>query len=590
MILQSLVKYYETMASLGMITKPGWCETQVSYGLELSEEGELLAVHPLKKEVPVNRKTNFVTIPMTVPQMELVRSTNIKANFLCDNSMYLLGLSNDRKPSHILECFAASKRKHTAILGKLTCPAAHAVVRFFDTWDPRKALENALLAKYWEDILAGGKLVFYFEGSPVHENPEVIAAWESSLTADCENESGKEICLVTGERARIARIHYKIRGVPGATMGGPSLISCNAPAFTFYGKTQGSVSPVGEYAMYAYTTSLSHLLMDKAHTSTVGDMLVVYWAENGSSSYQDAFSAALDPSSDTAEILGRIFSTLASGGIANIYESDLELDMGEKFYVLGLSPNTSRLAIQFFYENEFGNILNRIREHYKRLEIVRPSYDERRYIGPWDIMMSTVNAKAKDKTPIPSTIAGLYRAILEGTPYPETLFYSTMRRIFSEQDSDESNKISANRVAIIKAYLIHNHKEEIDVALNESCNNVAYVLGREFAMLELIQKRAVPDIQRPIKDLYFNAACTTPERIFPLLFKRVVHDLSRIKDESERRRFEIALQKMQALIEIKDEQSSVFPKQLSRSEQGMFVVGYYQEIEKFYTPRHKENK
>ena len=57
------------------------------------------------------------------------------------------------------------------------------------------------------------------------------------------------------------------------------------------------------------------------------------------------------------------------------------------------------------------------------------------------------------------------------------------------------------------------------MALNENSTNVAYTLGRTFAVLEAIQEEANPGINATIKDRYFNSACATPASIFPVLFK-----------------------------------------------------------------------
>ena len=57
------------------------------------------------------------------------------------------------------------------------------------------------------------------------------------------------------------------------------------------------------------------------------------------------------------------------------------------------------------------------------------------------------------------------------------------------------------------------------MALNEDSNNTAYILGREFAVLEAIQEEANPGLNATIKDKYFNSACATPAAIFPILFK-----------------------------------------------------------------------
>ena len=44
MILQALVEYYEALERKEKITSPGWCRARVAYGLDISEQGELMGV------------------------------------------------------------------------------------------------------------------------------------------------------------------------------------------------------------------------------------------------------------------------------------------------------------------------------------------------------------------------------------------------------------------------------------------------------------------------------------------------------------------------------------------------------------------
>ena len=75
----------------------------------------------------------------------------------------------------------------------------------------------------------------------------------------------------------------------------------------------------------------------------------------------------------------------------------VQLDLEQRFYILGLSPNAARLSVRFFYENSFGNILTRLAEHYERMEVIRPSWEKREYLGIRDMLDQTVNPNAKDK-------------------------------------------------------------------------------------------------------------------------------------------------------------------------------------------------
>jgi len=115
MILQSLVQYYETLEQKGKISSPGWCTAKVSFALELSGEGKLKRVIPLKVEKERGKKMVLEPQSMKVPQM-VTRSSGVASNFLCDNSSYLLGIDNKGKPERSKECFQCAKEKHIKIL------------------------------------------------------------------------------------------------------------------------------------------------------------------------------------------------------------------------------------------------------------------------------------------------------------------------------------------------------------------------------------------------------------------------------------------------------------------------------------------
>lgn len=56
MILQALVQYYEDLLTNGKITRPGWTSAKVSWALELDENGQLMALHPLQQEEKRGKK------------------------------------------------------------------------------------------------------------------------------------------------------------------------------------------------------------------------------------------------------------------------------------------------------------------------------------------------------------------------------------------------------------------------------------------------------------------------------------------------------------------------------------------------------
>ena len=589
MILQALVEYYEALERKEKITSPGWCRARVAYGLDISEQGELMGVIPLKKEQQKGKKTVWVPQDLTVPQM-VSRCSGVSANFLCDHSGYMLGIDNKGKPERSRECFEYAKKKHKDILGNISSPAARAVCRFFDCWAPDRAAENPYLVPELEEIISGSNLVFMIDGEYVHEDPDIMQCWEEYSHQSGTGPEG--VCLVTGRREEIARIHGTIKGVQGAQSSGAALVSFNAPAFESYGKEQSFNAPVGTYAAYAYTTALNYLLSDRSHGTTIGDTAVVYWSEEGDERYQNIFACVSEPTMENQEIVDGGFKNLAEGKAVAVQDVKDSLDMEKRFYILGLAPNAARLAVRFFYQDSFGNILKHIKEHYDRMEIVRPAADAVEYLGIWRMLQETVNKKSRDKKPVPSMSGAVYRSIISGSRYPASLYQAVLGRIRAEQDDGDSRiyKITRGRAAIIKAYLLKNGniREEITMALNEDSNNTAYILGREFAVLEAIQEEANPGINATIKDKYFNSACATPAAIFPILFKLKNSHIKKMNNGAKEIYYEKMLCDLQGRLTVAEGQRAACPRRLTLEEQGMFILGYYHQTQKRYEKKIKE--
>ena len=589
MILQALVEYYEALERKEKITSPGWCRARVAYGLDISEQGELMGVIPLKKEQQKGKKTVWVPQDLTVPQM-VSRCSGVSANFLCDHSGYMLGIDNKGKPERSRECFEYAKKKHKDILGNISSPAARAVCRFFDCWAPDRAAENPYLVPELEEIISGSNLVFMIDGEYVHKDPDIMQCWEEYSHQSGTGPEG--VCLVTGRREEIARIHGTIKGVRGAQPCGAALVSFNEPAFESYGKAQSFNAPVGTYAAYAYTTALNYLLSDRSHGTTIGDTAVVYWSEEGDERYQNIFACVSEPTMENQEIVDGVFKNLAEGKAVVAQDVKDSLDMEKRFYILGLAPNAARLAVRFFYQDSFGNILKHIKEHYDRMEIVRPAADAVEYLGIWRMLQETVNKKSRDKKPVSSMSGAVYRSIISGSRYPASLYQAVLGRIRAEQDDGDSRiyKITRGRAAIIKAYLLKNgnEKEEITMALNEDSNNTAYILGREFAVLEAIQEDANPGINATIKDKYFNSACATPAAIFPILFKLKNSHMKKMNNGAKEIYYEKILGDLQGRLTVAEGQKAACPRRLTLEEQGMFILGYYHQTQKRYEKKIKE--
>ena len=140
MILQALVNHYENLAERGKVDQEGWSKAKVSYAINLSKDGKILGIFSLKQEEERGNKRVWVPRQIKVPEM-VTRSSGVSANFLCDNSKYMLGIDENGTNQRALECFEAAKKRHLWMLRETEGNMAQAVKNFFETWNPEKAEE-----------------------------------------------------------------------------------------------------------------------------------------------------------------------------------------------------------------------------------------------------------------------------------------------------------------------------------------------------------------------------------------------------------------------------------------------------------------
>ena len=582
MILQALTRYYEDLltredlVTQGKIARPGWAMAKVSWALELREDGTLLALSHLQKEVPRGKKTALVPQERLVPQ-PVKRSSGVAANFLCDTSSYLLGADAKGKPARAAECFAAAATLHRQLLEGAQSPAARAILAFFDRWDPAAAPEHPALQADWAEICKGGNLLFWYDGRPVTEDPEIQDLWQQAQSR-APADSPEGLCLVTGDHVPLARLHPNIKGVAGAQSSGAALVSFNAPAFCSYGHEQGANAPTGSYASFAYTTALNHLLADREHVRRVGDTTLLCWAAGGQSAYQDFFMDAFYDDAPSEQDIRNTLFRLAQG--LPVDWQDQRLDPDTRFYILGLAPNAARLSVRFFWQNSFGTLARNVARHYERLEIVRPAYDTFPTLPLWRLVRETVNLNARNPEPSPRLAGDLLLAVLNDAPYPATLLDGVTLRIRADK------QVTRGRAAILKAWYLRNSQDEqlkevMTVELNEQSSYLPYVLGRLFSVLEAVQQRANPNINTTIKDRYFNSASATPATVFPLLINLSQKHLAKLDGG-------LATYYNKRITELNARITRTLPARLTLPEQSAFQIGYYHETQKRYTKKEEQ--
>lgn len=552
----------------------GFRREKIHFAVVLEPDGALASLDDIRDRTDRGKP---IPTSLLVPDGGGRSGSGVKPFFCWDNTGYALGRDTKGKPERAAKMFAAFRELHLSFQEELKGDAGfEALCRFLEHWDPSRA--EALPC--WAEA-AGQNVVFKIRGREgyVHQSDSVRGAWRRRLAAESDSAAeSRGVSLVSGEEEEIARLHPQISGVVGANTTGAAIVSFNLNAFESYGKSQSYNAPVGVHDAFRYTTALNRLLADNSRRVRIGDATVVFWSDRQTAAedegcFFDFFAEAVPQDAEHAATVDRLraFLDAARDGRPGAQMADPDAP----FYVLGLSPNASRLNVRYWLAGTVRQFAQRLAEHAARLEMVgaRP--------GDPPLMIRRLIAEtAREPKDIAPQLAGeVARAVLGGLPYPQSLFSAVIRRIRAD------SVMNHRRAAILKAYLVHNHGKEMSVALNKDHPDEAYHLGRLFAAFEFAQTNALGDINRSVKDAYFGAAAASPAIVFPRLMKLHNHHLGKLPISAEQARSEKKRTRtfFEKLVQETCGRIGHFPAHLPLERQGLFYIGYYHQRQDFFT-------
>ena len=519
-VLASLVRVYETMGDAAPAF--GYSSEKIGFEITLNADGSLAGPPQDNREGDGRKRTKRIMVPQPTK-----RTSGIAPNFLWDKTSYVLGVSAGEGRRTAQE-HAAFVTRHKEILRTSNDEGLQALLRFLEYWRPEDFTRFG-----WPEEMKDQNIAFALKSDTphcirIHDRPAARALWGRLRS---EGEKKEAACLITGGHGPVARLHPAIKGVWGAQSSGASIVSFNLPAFSSYGHEQGHNAPVSEAVTFAYTTALNWLLKKNGSNRVqIGDASTVFWADasdaNSCHKAEKLFAALLgvDGAEENAETeeIAEILEALHQG--KPLHELKPKFPQGVRFYILGLSPNASRLSVRFFVEDDFSEIATRYLKHLERMRVV-PSARAKRP-SMWQLLIEMATQRKSEN--IPPQLAGEWlRSILTATPYPLTLLTALTTRLRSDQN------VNSLRIAIIKSVLIRNFGMEVPVTLDPKNKDPGYLLGRLFATIEYAQRQALGrNISATIRDQYYGIASATPRSVFPLLQRKAMHYLSKLRKES----------------------------------------------------------
>lgn len=581
-ILQALDGYYDRMAARGEAEAPGWSREKFGWCVVIDTNGEPVDKQDLRDTSGKKPVVKLYEVPAGVK-----RTVGIAPNFLWDKSAYSLGrtASEGKRTAQEHAAFVAA---HLARLADAEDEGLVALRRFLERWTP----ERFVPPHFVPDML-DANIMFRLRGDTdfLHRRPAARRLVEA--VGPTPDDADAILCLVTGERAPLARLHPTIRGVEGAQTSGASLVSFNLDAFTSYGKEQGANAPTSKAAAFRYGAALNGLLSRDSYNRLarpIGDATTLFWADASSVSPKAAdiadqwFATALDPDRLERAAAATLETQLAAISKGRPLREVIgpAIDDGLRYFILGLAPNAARLAVRFWEDTRFGDLAKRIAQHYRdcRVEPAPLRWGKPPSVG---LLLARTTALGGEFANIPHLLAGeVMRSILTGLPYPRSLMSAALIRLRAGDNPGLGWHAAVLRAVLVRVQRRRRkdpdipEKGETPMALDREHSNVGYLLGRLFAVYELAQVAALGrGVKATMRDKYFGGASATPANIFPLVITNGQNHLAKARKVSPGWAFLIERELGAIMDMVVPVEPHSLPRALRLEDQAEFAIGYY---------------
>ena len=568
MILKALYDYYNR------------CEGLAQKGLELKEIGYLIVIDKDGSFLRIESRMKDKKTAQAFIVLQTVKRSGKKyiPNYLWDNYEYVIGGPGEssKKNRTFINMIAAFKEQ------VVNDDYLDAISKFYKNND---VIENTIKRDLlYDEMLKSNKNISFLLQGEFKIAAEDKTVWDLVLNRNDEGMDG--ICLVTGQKSSISRLHSTIKLTKDT---GPLVSFKTDRGFDSYGKEQGFNAPIGKNAEFAYTTALNAMLQKGSHNKFgVGDRTFVFWASSNSKVAEQTEESLFDLLGITdeefddpnakIEQVRKVFASIESGS--------LKTSLDDRFYILGLAPNAARITVVYWSECSLKEFAGMILRHFKDMEVIDTRRNKKPYMGI-NSMLAAVTRHSNDgkwrNNITPNLTESIVKSIFQGKTYPFTLFSACICRIRAETSSKD--KVCIARMAIIKAYLnrINDNNKKIEPMLDKSNTNQGYLCGRLFAVLDKIQEDA--NGISSIRERYMNAASATPASVFATILNLSSHHMEKLTNDGKK----IIFEKMKQEI-IDKIPASGFPAHLDLQDQGRFFIGYYHQRQEFFTKKEEENK
>ncbi len=558
MLLEKLTEYAERLSEdpESEMAPPMYQYTRVPWIIDLDQNGNLRGVvrtsddstEQKKKKKPLAKR-------FAVPHVQ--RSSGVRAKLLADQAQYVLGIAKEKgKAERAAECFDDFIRRVKECADQTDESAVKTVLAFLENLKDISPEEKKNRFDLPHDFDPGDVMTFRVEGQMPVDLPSVRYFWAENAVETDEEDAEKMQCIVCGrQKPAERRLQYKVKGIPGGQTAGMAIISANSNVFESYGLEESLIAPTCRECSEKFTNAANQLLSGKETCIRLPNTAYVFWTKQAT---EFSFAYMLsDP--DPGDVKALIASAWKGKKTATEIRDD-------DFYAASFAASGSRVAVRDWVNTTITEVRKNLARYFLLQKITGMQEEETNPLKLYAIAAAT-ERDANDISP--NVPKALVRTALKGEPLPDWLMYKAIKRTHAEQ------RVTRPQAALIKMVLVSNHnesgkEEDYMVKLDQENKDSAYLCGRLFAVLESVQRLAIPGAGATITDRFYGTASSAPASVFGRLLRTAQNHMGKLR-HTKTGAYHALQQRMEEIMA----DLPAFPKTLSLQEQGLFSLGYY---------------
>ena len=567
-MLQSLMEYGRRLDS-----EPGFKTREIRWCIDLDAAGRFLNVLPLGDGKRGQMQPRC-------PDMHSMNAGG-KSHFLLETAQTTALLFKDKEGT---EKITAGKKRHRFFVDLLTAAssASPTLTKIAKVVGDATVLAEIREVLFKIKVKPADWIGWRVDNVDPREEAAVQTWWRewrradmASGAPDSTTSPGKTrgdamVCLLTGESVSPLATHPKIAGLSGVGgLGmGDVLAGFDKAAFGSFGLDQSANAAMSAEAAQQYVDGLNDLIRN--HSRKLANALVVHW-----------FKEQIAPEDDPLEWLNGLESheqteaaaQTAAHALLGAISSGKRANLGDnRYFALTLSGAAGRVMARDWMEGRFEDLVRHVEAWFSDLAIVARdgmgcARDPK--------FMAVCGALVRDLKDLPAPIAAiLWKVAVQRLPIPQPLMAQALARFRAGLVDKDQPPFNHARMGLIKAYFFRlkpGGDTTMTAYLNPDHPAAAYHCGRLLAVFANLQRAALGDVGAGVVQRYYVATSQTPGLVLGRLTSNARNHLGKLEGG-------LAFWYETKIADVMGRLGDGAPRILDLEGQGLFALGYYQQI------------